>query len=184
MVSTFYEKHRGGCPTGLTESTKDNLSEPSEKQNLPPFSSKNGKNCGFRGRNHQKSLKTANSVDGIIKKRKKLRIPWAESSEIAENCGFRGQNHQKSLKTANSVGRIIKKRKKPAFPTLGKVRITHFLHFPTLGRSKTPENCVSATTEEQKIPKGEFYKKKILILYLQVASRARYQPRSLSFSIE
>ena len=41
---------------------------------------------------------------------------------------------QKSLKTANSVDRIIKKRKKPAFPTLGKIKITRFLRFPTLGK--------------------------------------------------
>ena len=80
------------------------------KQNLPPFSSKNSENCEFRGRNHQKSLKTANSVDGIIKKRRKLRIPWTESSEIAENCKFCGRNHQKTAKTANSVDGIIRNR--------------------------------------------------------------------------
>ena len=69
------------------------------KQNLPPVSSKNGKNRGFRGRNHQKTAKTANSVDRIIKKRRKLRIPWAESSKNSKNCEFRGQNHQKTAKT-------------------------------------------------------------------------------------
>ena len=143
MVSTFYEKHRGGCPTGLTESTKNNLSEPSEKQNLPPFfvemsvgkqnlppfSSKNGKNCGFRGRNHQKSLKTANSVDGIIKKRKKLRIPWAESSEIAENCEFRGQNHQKTEKTGFPHPGESQNHPFSAFPNFGKVKNARKLCF-------------------------------------------------------
>ena len=84
-------------------------------------------------RNERQEAKPAT---GFIRKRKKLRIPWTESSEIAENCKFCGRNHQKSLKTANSVDRIIKKRKKPAFPTLGKVRITHFLRFPTLGKIK------------------------------------------------
>ena len=58
------------------------------------------------------------------------------SSKNGENCKFRGRNRQKTAKTANSVGRIIKKRKKPAFPTLGKDKITHFLRFPTLGKIK------------------------------------------------
>ena len=39
------------------------------KQNLPPVSSKNGKNYVFRGRNRQKTAKTANSVGGIIRNR-------------------------------------------------------------------------------------------------------------------
>ena len=51
------------------------------------------------------------------------------SSKNGDNCKFRGRNRQKTAKTANSVGRIIKKRKKPAFPTLGKVKITRFLRF-------------------------------------------------------
>ena len=52
----------------------------------------------------------AETVHGFIKKRKKLRIPWTESSKIAENCKFRGQNHQKTAKTANSVDGIIRNR--------------------------------------------------------------------------
>ncbi|KGI60324.1 hypothetical protein [Prevotella sp. S7 MS 2] len=87
-----------------------------------PDERKNGKNCKFLGRNHQKSLKTANSVDGIVKKQRKLQILWTESSEIDENCKFRGQNHQKTEKTG--------------FPHPGEVRITHFLRFPTLGKIK------------------------------------------------
>ena len=51
-------------------------------------------------------------MDGIIKKRKKLRIPWAESSKNGENCKFRGRNRQKTEKTADSVDGIIKKRRK------------------------------------------------------------------------
>ena len=67
----------------------------------------------FRGTpTSEKTEKTANSVDGIIKKRKKLQIPWAESSEIAENCKFCGQNRQKTVKTANSADGIIKKHQK------------------------------------------------------------------------
>ena len=56
-----------------------------------------------RPRFHQKTEKTADSVDGIIKKRKKLRIPWAESSKNGKNCGFRGQNHQKNGKNRVSA---------------------------------------------------------------------------------
>ena len=37
--------------------------------------------------------------------------------------------HQKTKKTTYSVDGIIKKRKKPAFPTLGKVKISRFLRF-------------------------------------------------------
>ena len=62
-------------------------------------SSEIDENCEFRGRNHQKSAKTANSVDGIIRNRRKLQIPWTESSKNDENCEFRGQNHQKTEKT-------------------------------------------------------------------------------------
>ena len=154
---------------------KNKLSEPSDGQktrNSTLPSPRMSKTCH---RFLQKTEKTANSVDGIIKKRKKLRIPWTESSKNSENCEFRGRNRQKTAKTADSVGRIIKKRKKPAFPTLGKVKITRFLRFPTLGkdkitrflrfptlgkikitqklcfgaprRAKNGENCVSATAE-------------------------------------
>ena len=43
---------------------------------------------------------------------------------------FRGTpTSEKTEKTANSVGGIIRKRKKPAFPTLGKDKITRFLRF-------------------------------------------------------
>ena len=114
-----------GTPTGeKTEKTTysvDGIIRNRRKLRIPwAESSKNGKNCKFRGRNHQKSLKTANSVDGIVKKQRKLQILWTESSEIDENCKFRGQNHQKTEKTG--------------FPTLGKIKITHFLRFPTLGK--------------------------------------------------
>ena len=41
-----------------------------KKPQIPwTVSSKNGKNRKFRGRNRQKTVKTANSVDGIVKKR-------------------------------------------------------------------------------------------------------------------
>ena len=54
--------------------------------NLHPDERKNGKNCKFRGRNHQKSLKTANSVDRIIKKRKKPAFPTLGKVKNAKNC--------------------------------------------------------------------------------------------------
>ena len=102
--------------------------------NLHPDERKTAKTV-FRGTpTSEKTEKTANSVDGIIRNRRKLQIPWAESSKNGKNYVFCGRNHQKSLKTANSVDRIIKKRKKPAFPTLGKIKITRFLRFPTLGK--------------------------------------------------
>ena len=58
-------------------------------------------------RNERREAKPATV---FIKKRKKLRIPWTESSEIAENCKFCGRNHQKTENTADSVGRIIRNR--------------------------------------------------------------------------
>ena len=104
--------------------------------NLHPDERKTAKTA-FRGTpTSEKTEKTTYSVGGIIRNRRKLQIPWTESSKNGENCKFCGRNHQKSTKTANSVGRIIKKRKKPAFPTLGKVRTTRFLRFPTLGKIK------------------------------------------------
>ena len=119
--------------------------------NLHPDGRKTAETA-FRGTpTSEKTEKTANSVDGIVKKRRKLRILWAESSEIAENCEFCGRNHQKSLKTANSVDRIIKKRKKPAFPTLGKIRITRFLRFPTLGKVKNAQKLRFPTLEKVRI---------------------------------
>ena len=48
-------------------------------------SSENAENCKFCGRFHQKSLKTANSVGGIIRNRRKLRILWTESSKNGKN---------------------------------------------------------------------------------------------------
>ena len=78
-------------------------------------SSKNSKNCEFRGQNHQKTAKTANSVDGIIKKQKKLRIPWAESSKNRKNCEFRGRNHQKTEKTGFHPRMTSEKRQKHGF---------------------------------------------------------------------
>ena len=140
------------------------------KQNLPPVSSKNGKNYVFRGRNHQKSLKTANSVDGIIKKRRKLQIPWTESSKNGENCGFRGQNHQKTEKTGfphpgeNQNHPFFafphpgESQNHPfsAFPNLGKVKNARKQRFPTLGKSKTLKNCISQLWERQKHSKTAF----------------------------
>ena len=121
------------CPKTSGRVTRSSISRSiriptSEKQQKlcfgAPRRAKNSKNCVsghpderktaetvFRGTpTSEKTEKTANSVDGIIKKRKKLQIPWAESSEIAENCKFCGQNRQKTVKTANSVDGIIRNR--------------------------------------------------------------------------
>ena len=97
------------------------------KQNLPPVSSKNGKNYVFRGRNHQKSLKTANSVGRIIKKRRKLRIPWAESSKNGKN-------------------RLS--------PPWGKSKSPVFCVSPPWGKSKSPIFCVSPPLEKQTCPEN------------------------------
>ena len=116
----------------------------------------------------------AKTVHGFIKKRKKLRIPWAESSEIAENCKFRGQNHQKSLKTTNSVGGIIRNRRKQQIPWTesseidenckfrgrnhqkstktansvdGIIKKRQKLRFGHGRKIENSENCISATAE-------------------------------------
>ena len=94
------------------------------KQNLPPVSSKNGKNCKFRGRNRQKTVKTANSVNGIIRNRRKLQIPWEESSKNSKNCKFCGQNHQKTEKTGFPHPGENQNHPKTAFPNLGKGKNT------------------------------------------------------------
>ena len=99
------------------------------KQNLPLFSSKNGKNYVFRGRNHQKSLKTANSVGRIIKKRRKLQIPWTESSENGKNRLSSTDDERKTVKTA--------------FLPREKVRISHFLRFSLERKSESPIFYVS-----------------------------------------
>lgn len=104
--------------------------------NLHPDERKNGKNCKFRGRNHQKSTKTANSVGRIIKKRKKLRILWAESSEIAENCKFCGQNHQKTEKTGFPHPGENQNHPFSAFPHPGESQNHPFFAFPHPGESQ------------------------------------------------
>ena len=129
-----------------------------EKTTQPrPRMSRKRQKQPFRG------LGEAKPATGFIEKRKKLRIPWTESSKNGENCEFRGRNRQKTAKTANSVDGIIKKRRKlqipwaesseiaenckfrgqnhqktekTAFPNLGKVKNSQKLRFPTLGKIK------------------------------------------------
>ena len=52
---------------------------------------------------------------------------------------------------AETVHGFIKKRKKPAFPTLGKIRITRFLRFPTLGKVKNAQKLRFPTLEKVRI---------------------------------
>ena len=55
-----------------------------------------------RPRFHQKTAKTANSVDGIIKKRKKLRFGAPRRTENSENCisqPWESQKHPKATPT-------------------------------------------------------------------------------------
>ena len=121
---------------GWTENEKFHASEPSDEQNLPPVSSKNSENCEFRGRNRQKTAKTANSVDGIIKKRRKLRIPWTESSKNSENCEFCGRNHQKTEKTGFPHPGENQNYPFSAFPHPGENQNYPFSAFPHPGESQ------------------------------------------------
>ena len=83
----------------------------------------------------------------FFKKRKKLRIPWTESSEIAENCKFRGQNHQKTEKTGFPHPGESQNHSKTVFrgtPTSGNWQK---LRFGAPRRAEISENCISATAE-------------------------------------
>ena len=124
---------------GWIKNENFHASEPSEKQNLPPVSSKNGENCKFRGRNHQKSLKIANSVDGIIKKRKKPAFPTLGKVKITQKPHFPTLGKSKMPKNNVSQPWESQKRPKTAFPNLGKVKNAQKPHFPTLGKAKTPQ---------------------------------------------
>ena len=157
------------------------------KQNLPPFSSKNSENCKFRGRNHQKTAKTADSVDRIVKKRKKPAFPTLGKVKITHFLRFPTLGKSKTLKNCISQLWESKKHPKTAFPNFGKVKNIRKLRFPTLGKTKTPKNSVSQLWERQKHPKTVFpprpknsnhpkassTKKKILILHWLVDSTAR-----------
>ena len=78
--------------------------------NLHPDERKTAETA-FRGTpTGEKQQKLCFGAPRRAKKRKKLQIPWTESSEIDENCKFRGQNHQKTEKTTYSVGGIIRNR--------------------------------------------------------------------------
>ena len=99
-------------------------------------SSKNGENCEFRGRNHQKTAKTANFVDRIVKKRQKLRIPWTESSKNGKN----------RLSPPWGKSKLPKNRVSPPW---GKSKLPVFCVSPPWGKSKSPKNCVSQPWERQ-----------------------------------
>ena len=96
----------------------------------------------------------------IIKKRKKPAFPTLGKIKITRFLRFPtlGKIKITHFLRFPTLGKV-KITRFLRFPTLGKVRITHFLRFPTLGKLESPKNCVSATTEEQKIPKGEFLQK-------------------------
>ena len=105
-------------------------------------SSKNGKNCEFRGRNHQKTEKTGFHPRMTSEKRKKPRIPWTESSKNRKNRLSSTDDERKTEKTA--------------FPPRGKIKIIRFLRFPLEGKAKTFKNCVSPRREKQNHPKTDF----------------------------
>ena len=99
------------------------------KQNRPPVSSENGKNCGFRGRNHQKTEKTAFHPRMMREKQQKQHFIH----------GWWGKNRKNSSDTG--VNRPF--LPKTAFLPREKVRITHFLRFPLEKKSKSPVFRVS-----------------------------------------
>ena len=67
----------------------DGIIKKQQKLRIPwTESSKNGENCEFRGQNRQKTAKTANSVDGIIKKRKKPAFPTLGKVKITQKLRF------------------------------------------------------------------------------------------------
>ena len=109
-------------------------------------SSKNGENCKFRGRNHQKTAKTANSVGGIVKKRRKLQIPWAESSKIGENCVSPPWGKSKTAKNRVS-------------PPWGKSESPKNRFSPPWGKVKIGKNCVSprgkSKITQRRVPQNE-----------------------------
>ena len=113
---------------GWIKNENFHASDPSEKQNRPRF--------------HQKTAKTANSVDRIIKKQKKLRIPWTESSKNGKNRLSSTDDERKTVKTA--------------FPPRGKSKNTQKPRFPPEGKSKSSKNCVSPRREKQNHPKTAF----------------------------
>ena len=122
-----------------------------------PDGRKNGKNYVFRGRNRQKTVKTANSVDGIVKKRKKLQIPWTESSKNAENCKFRGQNHQKTEKTAFPHPGESQNHPFSAFPHPGESQNHPFFAFPHPGENQNhPFSAFPHPGESQNHPFSAF----------------------------
>ena len=95
-----------------------------------------------RPRFHQKTAKTANSVDGIIKKRKKLRFGAPRRAKNSENCVSGHPDGQKTAKTAFRGTPTDRKQQKPRF---GAPR-----------RTENSENCISQPWESQKHPKITF----------------------------
>ena len=95
-------------------------------------------------------------MDGIIKKRKKLRIPWAESSKNNENRLSPPWGKSESPVFCVSPQRENQKHQKTAFPPRGKIKNTQKLRFPLEGKAKTPKNRVSPQGEKQKHSKTDF----------------------------
>ena len=91
----------------------------------------------------------------FIKKWKKLRIPWAESSKIDENCKFRGRNRQKTAKTVNSVGRIVKNRRKLQIPWAESSEIGKNCKFRGRNHQKTAKTTFPARRKRRKQQKRQ-----------------------------
>ena len=109
-----------------------------------------------RPRFHQKTEKTANSVDGIIKKTAKTVFRGTPTGGKQRKLCFGAPR-----RAENSENRVLghpdgQKLAKTAFPNFGKVKITPKSHFPTLGKPKSPENRVSQLWEKQNHSKTVF----------------------------
>ena len=136
---------------GWTENEKFHASEPSDEQKTPKTNFPSPR----MDRNHEKqtfrALGEAKPATGFIEKRKKLRIPWTESSKNGKNCEFRGQNRQKTGKTANSVDGIVKKRRKLQIPWTESAKIGENRKFRGQNQRKTAKtaNSVGRISEKR-----------------------------------
>ena len=161
-----------------------------------------------RDEGRQKQPSGGEKPQFFIGKRRKLQIPWAESSKIGENCKFRGRNRQKSAKTAFPHPGESKKSAKTTFPHPGeskKSAKTTFPHpgenrktgktafhprmtsgkrekerFRHGGKSKSLENCASATAESQKLLKTTFPPRR----KIKITQKPRFRHGGKSKSLE
>ena len=132
-------------PASQAPRPENTLPLPSEKEEAKPAtgfikkrkklqiswteSSKNSKNCEFRGRNRQKTAKTGFPHPG-----ESQHYPFSAFPHPGER-----QNQPET-----------------AFPNFGKGKISQKLRFPTLGKTKSPKKRVSQPWERQNQPKTAF----------------------------